>query len=340
MKVVKESRIHGGKGQSHLKIAVVVPCFRVTNSLSTVLTAIGPEVDTIYCVDDDCPDGSGKIAEEMAKKDSRVNVLYHDHNRGVGAAMVTGYKAAIDQKTDIIIKVDGDGQMDPSMIPRLIAPLLDNNADYVKGNRFYWLDSLRTMPMVRLIGNAGLSFLSKISSGYWNLFDPTNGFTAIHRTILEVLPLDKLHDRYFFESDMLFRLNVLQAVVVDVPMDSYYGDERSNLNIKKALLIFPWLHLRCFIKRLFYNYFLRNFSIASINLVLGVGMLVFGLGFGAIKWSESLITGLDATPGTVMLAGLPMIIGTQLILSFLAYDIEHVPSIPIHPRLPNYDGKG
>jgi len=217
---------------------------------------------------------------------------------------------------------------------------VDNNADHVKGNRFYWLDSLRTMPMVRLIGNAGLSFLSKISSGYWNLFDPTNDFTAIHRIILEVLPLDKLHDRYFFESDMLFRLNVLQAVVVDVPMDSYYGDERSNLNIKKALLIFTWLHLRCFIKRLFYNYFLRNFSIASINLVLGVGMLVFGLGFGAIKWSENLITGLDATPGTVMLAGLTMIIGTQLILSFLAYDIEHVPSIPIHPRLPNYDGKG
>ncbi len=166
-----------------LRVAVVTPCFRVSRQIRGVLAAIGPEVWRIYCVDDACPEHSGAAVAEQAAHDSRIRLLRHDTNQGVGAAVVTGYRQAIADGAHVIVKLDGDGQMDPARIPDLIAPIAAGNADYVKGNRFYHLESLRAMPVSRLIGNAGLSFLSKLSTGYWNLFDPTNGFTAIHAEV-------------------------------------------------------------------------------------------------------------------------------------------------------------
>ena len=138
----------------------------------------------------------------------------------------------------VVVKVDGDGQMDPRLIPSFVYPILRGEADYTKGNRFFDLESVRTMPRFRLLGNAILSFMTKLSSGYWNLFDPTNGFTAIHTDVARHLPFDKISRRYFFETDILFRLNTLRAVVVDVPMEAKYGDEVSNLKISKIVLEF------------------------------------------------------------------------------------------------------
>lgn len=310
-------------------VAVVIPCYRVEHSIADVLNRIGPEVAIVICVDDGCPSGSRRVAEEAAANDPRVRVLCHEQNMGVGAAVVMGYEAALALGADIIVKLDGDGQMAPERIADLIDPILRGEADYLKGNRFFNLEDLRSMPRLRLLGNAGLSFLSKLSSGYWNLFDPTNGFTAIHSTAAALLPLNKLSKRYFFESDMLFRLNVLRAVVLEVPMAAHYAGEHSNLSITKAMFEFPLLHMRNLIKRIFYEYFLRDFNIASINLVLGTVLLLFGIAFGSVHWIRGYAFDILASPGTVMLAALPVILGTQLLLSFINFDLANVPRRPL-----------
>lgn len=314
-------------------IAVVVPCYRVANQLLNVLEQIGPEVSQIYCVDDGCADGSGQVAASAALRDSRIVVLRHEQNSGVGAAVVTGYRRAMDDGAEIIVKLDGDGQMAPDDIWPLIQPILRGEADYVKGNRFFRLSDLRSMPRIRLIGNAGLSFLSKLSSGYWNLFDPTNGFTAIHVEVARLLVSEKISPRYFFESDVLFRLNTLRAVVIDVPLQSRYAEEKSNLSITKSLLEFPFFHLRSFAKRIFYCYFLRDFNVASLNLILGLALLAFGFTFGVSQWVRGYRTELLASPGTVMLAALPIILGWQALLSFILFDMSNIPKYPLQRSL-------
>jgi len=315
------------------RLAVVVPCYRVGNQIANVLKAIGPEVWRIYCVDDACPEQSHRIVQEIAAVDTRIRCLIHQRNMGVGAAVVTGYKQALQDGAEVIVKLDGDGQMDPTRIPELIKPILRGEADYVKGNRFFHLDGLKSMPLLRLIGNAGLSFLSKMSTGYWTLFDPTNGYTAIHALVARQLPLDKLSPRYFFESDILFRLNTVCAVVTEVPMDACYGDETSSLNLIRTLAQFPLYHARNLWKRILYNYFLRGFSMASINLVGGLALLIFGVVFGMIKWIGGVEMNVLASSGTVMLAALPVIIGCEMLLNFIAFDMANIPHSPIHLRL-------
>jgi dolichol-phosphate mannosyltransferase len=312
-------------------IAVVIPSYKVTRHVLGVIASIGPEVSRIYVVDDKCPDGSGKLVREQCT-DVRVTVLEHDVNQGVGGAVITGYRAAIADGARIIVKVDGDGQMNPALIPSFVAPILAGEADYTKGNRFFNLEQIRAMPPVRLFGNAVLSLLTKVSSGYWDLFDPTNGYTAIHADAARYLPFDKLSRRYFFETDMLFRLNTLGAVVVDVPMDAQYGDEVSNLKVSRIVTEFAAKHVRNFLKRLFYNYYLRNMSLASIELPLGVLLMTFGLIYGLAHWLSSAQHQVATPAGTVMLAAVPLIMGVQLVLAFLAYDIASVPRRPLHKK--------
>lgn len=315
------------------RVAVVIPCFRVADSIRHVLSGIGPEAWRIYCVDDASPDASASILAAAAEADSRIRLIRRAENGGVGAAMVDGIIAALDDGAEIILKLDGDGQMNPEFIPDFIAPIALGEADYVKGNRFYALDAVSRMPAARLIGNAGLSFLAKLSSGYWDLFDPTNGYVAIHADIARLLPLDRLHRRYFFESDMLFRLSTLRARVIELPIETVYGDERSHLSELRCLLTFPFLHSRNFLKRVFYNYILRNFSAASLSLIAGSMMIVFGTIYGAISWIDSASKGEAATAGTVMLSALPFMIGVQLLLNFLTHDVALTPTNAIHRRL-------
>jgi glycosyltransferase involved in cell wall biosynthesis len=312
-------------------IAVVIPSYRVTRHVLDVIAGIGPDVSRIYVVDDQCPDGSGALVRG-ACADPRVTVLRHAKNLGVGGAVMTGYQAAIADGATIIVKLDGDGQMDARLIPNFIAPILAGEADYTKGNRFYDLEQIHAMPPMRLFGNALLSLLTKLSSGYWDLFDPTNGYTAIHADAARHLPFDKISQRYFFETDMLFRLNTLHAAVVDVPMDAVYGDETSNLKIARIVTEFLAKHVRNFFKRLFYNYYLRNMSLASIELPLGLLLFGFGTVFGLRHWAYAIRTDIATPAGTVMLAALPVLMGAQLILAFLAYDIASVPRRAIHKK--------
>jgi len=319
------------------KVAVVIPCYRVGRLVLDLIPRIGREVGWIFVVDDACPINTGDLVLAECK-DPRVHVIKHTQNQGVGGATITGYRAAADTAAAAIVKLDGDGQMDPALIARLSRPIVMGRADYVKGNRFHRIRDVSSMPWIRLFGNAGLSFLTKLSSGYWQLFDPTNGFTAIHRYVLQELELDHIAKRYFFESDMLYNLNQVRAVVAEMPMWAVYGDEPSSLNPAKVMLPFLKGNLRNFGRRLVYSYFIRNFSLASLELIFSIPLILFSICYGSWHWIEGNISGSPAAPGIVMAAALPLIIGVQLFLSWLNYDVANQPTQPIHPFLKEGDG--
>ena len=182
-----------------IQVAVVVPCYKVKEHICNVLSTIGPEVQKIYVVDDACPHNSGDYVRKNCS-DHRVVVLRHKKNKGVGGAVLTGYHAALADHCEVIIKMDGDGQMDGGFIPYLIDPILAGEADYTKGNRFFRPEDVYTMPTIRLIANAILSLAAKVSSGYWHMFDVNNGFTAIHAKVARVLPFAKIAHSYFLKT--------------------------------------------------------------------------------------------------------------------------------------------
>jgi len=318
------------RASSH--IAVVIPCYRVRSQILGVLAHVPFFVERIYVVDDRCPENSGQLVREECL-DARVTVIVNPENLGVGGAVMAGYRQAISDGAKVIVKVDGDGQMDPALIPAFVDPILRGQADYTKGNRFFDLRYISRMPTIRLFGNAVLSFMTKVSTGYWNVFDPTNGYTAIHADVASHLPFDKISSRYFFETDILFRLGTFRAVVADVAMDARYGDEKSSLRISKILGEFTWKHLRNSFKRVIYNYYLRDVSLASLELPIGLIFLVSGSIVGLHRWIESYFYGHVATAGSVMLFGLQIIVGLQLLLSFIGYDIATIPVRVLHESL-------
>ena len=315
------------------RVAVVIPCFRVCGTILSVIRAIDPSVSAIYVVDDCCPEQSGKFVRENIS-DSRVRILSHARNLGVGGASLTGFRKALEEGAEIIVKMDGDGQMDPGLLPHFVTPIAEGYADYTKGNRFFNLEDVAVMPPGRLVGNAALSFAAKLSTGYWHVFDPTNGYLAIDAAVFSWLPVGKIDSGFFFETDMLYRLNTLRAVVVDIPMTAVYGATESNFKFSREAFRFVRGHARNCMSRIFYNYFLRDFNVASLELALGIMCLLFGGVFGTIRWVEGSIRDAFNSSGTVMLSALPIILGTMLLLAFVAYDIESVPRLPIHKRLP------
>lgn len=317
--------------QSDQKLGVVIPCFRVKSHILQVLQGIGPEISKIYLVDDACPDGTGNFVKEESD-DERLTLIFHDTNQGVGGAVISGYEAAYSDGMDVVVKIDGDGQMDPRLILAIAKPVLEGSADYSKGDRFDSLENLFGMPKVRIFGNAVLSLWAKFSTGYWSMTDPTNGFTAIHRRALEALNLSKIRRSYFFESDILFRLYIANCVVADVPMKAVYGNETSNLSIPRVMLEFPWRHLVNFGKRIFYRYYLREWNVGSFELPLGALLLIFGAWFGLSSFLSAAAAGVATTAGQVTGSAVALILGAQLLLSFLAYDVQSEPRIPRQRR--------
>ena len=310
------------------KIAVVIPCYKVREKILSVIEKIPDMVSEIIVIDDHCPDLSGAhVRDSIYGK--RVKLIFHKENMGVGGAVISGYDFAIENECEIVIKVDGDGQMNPTLIPLLLEPILSGKADYVKGNRFYSIESIKTMPKIRVFGNILLSFINKFSSGYWSIMDPTNGFTAIHIDALKLIPLNKLHKRFFFESDLLFRLYTVNAKVVDVFMEAIYEDEKSNLRIRKILFPYIMGHVTNFFKRIVYTYFLRDFNFASLCLTLSIPLLLSGFLFGFYQWFLGISNQIPSTAGAVMITALLLITGFQLLLSFFNYDITNFPSEPI-----------
>jgi glycosyltransferase involved in cell wall biosynthesis len=314
------------------RVAVVIPCYRVSRHILPLLAAIPAEVQAIYVVDDCCPESTADLVEQGCS-DPRVVVLRHGENQGVGGAMATGFRRAVGDGAEIVVKLDGDGQMDPALLPQFILPILWGRADYTKGNRFFNVEDVRAMPKVRLLGNVVLSFIMKLSTGYWSIFDPNNGYIAVDARVLSRIPFDKIDRRYFFESDMLFRLNTLRARVVDIPMQAVYGSERSGLSPLRSIPTFLKKHCVNFGKRILYNYFLRDFSLATLELLFGSFLFLFGTVFGAETWIENGVAGRVSSAGTVMIGVLPMMMGLQLLLAFVGFDMANVPAEPIAPLL-------
>jgi len=313
---------------------VVIPAYRAAGSILQVVAGIGPEIDMIVVVDDACPEGTGVVVTSRCN-DPRVVTLMHDANQGVGGAFLTGMRYAISRGADIIVKLDADGQMDGAQVPALIHGIASGQADYVKGDRFFFLTNAASMPPVRRFGNLALSFLAKLSSGYWTVMDPTNGFFAIHARVAELLDDERIAKRFFFETDLLFHLGLIRAKVVEFPMRAFYGDEVSNLRVSRELWPFLKGHLRNTTRRILYRYFFRDFSLASLQLVAGSALFLFGLIFGLYHWIAAPPDQLVPT-GTIMIAALTFLMGFQLLLSFLNYDISASPREPLHPFL----GKG
>ncbi len=305
------------------KIAVVIPCFKVSKHILEVVKTIPPFIDDIIIVDDFCPEKSGNIIENLHL--TNVNIIFHQKNKGVGSSMISGYKKALELKSDIIVKMDGDGQMKSVDIQSIVRPIIDNISDYTKGNRFYDFESLRAMPKIRLFGNSILSFLVKFSSGYWNIVDPTNGFTAINASALNNLKIDNISKRYFFEIDMLINLNIYSKTVTDISLPARYGNEKSNLNIFSVIIKFPFKIVQGLVKRIFYKYYLYNFNMASIYLLLGIPFSLFGIIFGIYRWVKSYLENIENSAGTIMLVALPIILGIQFILQAIQIDIQSIP---------------
>jgi glycosyltransferase involved in cell wall biosynthesis len=312
----------------------VIPAYRAEASIADVLTSIGDRAAWIIVVDDASPDRTATIASAAARRDPRIRLLRHEVNQGVGGAVLTGYREAVRLGAEIVVKMDSDGQTDPAYLPALVDPIVRGQADYTKGNRFVHARQLRSMPLLRRIGNLGLSLLTKLASGYWGIFDPTNGYTAIHAAVIPLLNDEAIARRYFFESSMLLELNLLRAVAKDVYIPSKYGDETSHLSIGKALCQFPGSLLKGLLRRTWIQYFVRDFSIASLYLVVGLFLLCAGSLFGGFHWWWSLERQVATPTGTVMLAVLPIILGVQLLIQAVGLDIQSQPVQCRHGELP------
>jgi len=309
-------------------LAVVIPAYRVAGEIEAVISELPDYLRHIIVVDDASPDNTSELVEAFASHDRRIVLVRHEQNQGVGGAMLTGFQKALELGAQVIVKIDGDHQMDSAYIPVLVTPLLQGKADYAKGNRFRNLDALQHMPVVRRVGNLGLSFLTKAATGYWNCFDPTNGFFAIRTEMLAELPFERIDRRYFFETSMLANLYLLGAYILDVPIPARYRGERSNMSIWRILGEFPGKLLSTLLHRIMLRYYLYDFSMVSVYLLTGVPLILFGLIFGSLKWIQYYKLGVAAPTGTVILPTLALILGIQILLSAIEIDMNSAPRSP------------
>lgn len=321
---------------SEEKICVIIPMYRVAAHIQRVIRSLPAWVWRIVVVDDASPDDSARLALDSG--DPRVVLVRHEQNQGVGGAVLSGFNRAVELGASVLVKMDGDGQMLPEYLDSMVRPILLGRADYVKGNRFYHTSAITRMPFLRRAGNMALSFLTKMASGYWNVFDPTNGYLAIDAGVYQALEQARIHRRYFFESSMLVELNLARAVVTEVTMPACYAGEDSSLSITRILWEFPFLLSRGFLRRIWFQYFVLDFSVGSLFMVLGALMTLFGLVWGGIWWGNSVLTGKIASTGTVMLAALPLILGFQLILQAIVFDVQNIPRAVVSRLAPLRSG--
>ena len=304
-------------------IGVAIPAYNEERFVVSVIQTVPAFVDQIIVVDDCSRDGTYNAV--ASAQDRRTTLISSSQNQGVGGATVLGYKRALDAGCDIVVKMDADGQMRPEYLEKLLAPLIEEDYSYAKGNRFLVPEFLPEMPRHRLLGNVILTFMTKLASGYWHIFDPQNGYTAVRAEALRSLDLSKLHKRFFFENDMLFQLNLQNARVKDVPIPARYADEVSHLSILQTAFTFPFLLFRRFLSRVGHKYIARDFSPIALFLILGSLLFTWGVLFGAYAWIRSATSDEFTSTGTVMLSVLPLILGFQLLLQAIVLDIAETP---------------
>jgi len=306
--------------RNNFKIAVVIPCYKVEKHIEKVVIGIPDFADHIILVNDCSPDNTLQALNRIATTNSKAIVISNQKNEGVGGAMLTGFKKSLEINADIIIKIDGDGQMDCSYIAKMIDKISDN-ADFVKGNRFYDRKMLSQMPFIRRLGNIGVGFLVKMASGYYKISDPANGFFCIKANSIRKLNTKHIAKRFFFESSLLIELYYTGAKIKEVPMPAIYADEKSNLSVLKTLLTFPPKLFRAFLRRIILRYFIYDINIGSLYILFGLPTFLFGIIYGAIKWYHYSSIGITAPTGTIMIAVLAIVLGFQSIIAAAQYDI-------------------
>lgn len=311
------------------RIAAVVPAYKEELMIAQVITTMPDFVDDIVIVDDCSPDATSERVRAVG--DDRVTLVRHEVNQGVGGAIITGHRTALELGSDVNVVMAGDAQMDPDYLPSLLDPVTDGGFGFAKANRFYSPESFSGMPRHRIFGNIALSFFTKFASGYWNLFDPQNGYTATRADVIRRVPLERVARRYSFENDLLIHLNILQVPATDIPIPAVYGEEISSIKLRRVV---PELLNKLtvgFWTRVWYRYVLWSFS--PIALLLFLGLILFTFGIAVSIWLLFQIVGtVIATAGTVMLAALPLMLGTQLLISALQLDIQATPSTPTYTR--------
>jgi glycosyltransferase involved in cell wall biosynthesis len=302
-----------------LRVAVVVPAHNEERLVAKVVMTAPSLVDSILVGDDASSDDTAQSAK--ATGDPRLEVISLPENQGVGGAILTGHRRALELGADVSVVMAGDAQMDPDYLPALLDPIADGVAEFTKANRFYDIGSFEGMPRHRVFGNITLSFLTKAASGYWGLFDPQNGYTAIHRSALERLPLDRIAKRYEFENDLLINLNILRVPARDVPVPAVYGEEVSGMRLTRVaprLLRVLW---RGFWHRIWWKYVMQSFSAVALLLFAGLGCLGLGAAVSVFVVVNTLGPS-EASPGTVLLAVAPMLTGIHFLISALMLDIQ------------------
>ncbi len=303
------------------RVAVVVPAHDEEELVGRTLMGIPGFVDRIYVVDDHSSDATAKRSREVG--DPRVEVIGHDRNLGVGAAIVTGYRRALAEGVDVTAVMAADGQMDPKDLETLVAVVARDEVDYAKANRLFTGEAWKVMPRHRYLGNAVLSMLTKIASGYWHVADSQSGYTAISRQMLEQLDLDRIYPRYGFPNDMLVHLNVWNARVRDFSSKPIYNvGERSGIRLPSVIPSIAWLLFKGFFWRLREKYVIRDFHPLVFFYALGILMTSVGLALGAWVAIERIFLGGDITAGTATLIALLLISGTQFTLFAMWFDME------------------
>lgn len=304
-------------------VSCIIPTYRASATILSVVADALLFADSVIVVDDCCPERSGEVVRKLYGDDPRVHVVSRERNGGVGAATKDGIAKAIEIGADIIVKLDADGQMDPSYIADIRRIFSDDPGTVlVKGNRFFDESVLEAMPKVRFAGNAILSILAKCASGYWNAIDPTNGYLAFNATLLKVLPWQHFADTYFFEMSVIAELGLKRLPIVELEMPTIYTGATSSLSIKRVMLEFPPKLARLILRRILIQYFLFDLNLGSIYIMTGLALTLFGATFAGYEWAESVITRIPRSTGTVMLAVLPFLMGFQLILNALMYDVQ------------------
>jgi glycosyltransferase involved in cell wall biosynthesis len=302
------------------RVAVVVPAHDEESLIAETLAGIPGFVDRIYVVDDASRDGTAERARGPG--DPRVEVLTHPKNEGVGAAIVTGYKRAIEEQVDVTCVMAADNQMDPADLEAIAAPVARGEVEYAKANRLFTGQAWELIPKHRYLGNAVLSLLTKIASGYWHVADSQSGYTAVSLPTLERLDLDRIYPRYGFPNDMLVHLNVVNARVRDVPSRPVYGvGERSGIRLRKVIPRISWLLVKAFFWRLREKYVIRDFHPLVFFYFFGLVMGLAGLGLG-IALIVLRILGHDITAATGVLVALLLIFGSQFTLFAMWFDME------------------
>lgn len=314
---------------SAFDIAAVIPAYNEAGHIARVLARVPHYIRTIIVVDDASNDGTSEVVQDLAMEDERVVLVTHEQNQGVGGAMISGFERALQLNAQIVVKIDADDQMPLEYLPQLLTPLIIGQADYCKGNRFHDFYALAQMPALRRFGNAALSFLTKAAVGYWDCFDPCNGFIAIRGSVLSRLRLQSVSKTFFFETSMLADLYLVGAVVKDIPMPARYADEVSHLSITRVLKEFPLKLTRCLLRRIVLKNFLFDFSMESVFLLTGLPILLGGIFYGLVNWMRFAGTGIGAPTGTVVIPTLAIILGFQLLLSAVSEDLRHTPKSPL-----------